>query len=69
MAGLFTALALVSGGALTACQDPSNSVTGTPKDNAKNTSGNDPSGVSQGGLPSLSDPEHEGGGHEGETND
>jgi uncharacterized membrane protein YdfJ with MMPL/SSD domain len=33
-----TALMLVSGGALTACGDPVNSDTGTPKDTASNTS-------------------------------
>ncbi|MCU1603747.1 MAG: uncharacterized protein JWP46_212 [Modestobacter sp.] len=57
-AGLLTALALISGGALTACVDPTNSVTGTPKDHARNTSGNDPTGVSQGSLPNVSDTEH-----------
>ena len=51
MAGLLTALALVSGGALTACTDPVNANTGTPKDTASNTSGSDPGGVSQGNLP------------------
>jgi hypothetical protein len=56
--GLITALALVSGGALTACVDPANSNTGTPKDHARNTSGNDPSGISQGSLPNVSDTEH-----------
>jgi hypothetical protein len=50
---------LVSGGALTACTDPTNATTGTPKDDAKNTSGNDPSGVSQGGLPNISNTEHD----------
>ena len=50
-AGLLTALALVSGGALAGCTDPTNSTTGTPKDTASNTSGNDPGGVSQGNLP------------------
>jgi hypothetical protein len=59
VAGLLTAFALVSGGALTACTDPTNATTGTPKDHAKNTSGNDPSGVSQGGLPNVSDTEHD----------
>jgi uncharacterized membrane protein YdfJ with MMPL/SSD domain len=33
-----TALTLVGGGALTACGDPVNSDTGTPKDTASNTS-------------------------------
>lgn len=33
-----TALLLVGGGALTACGDPVNSNTGTPKDTASNTS-------------------------------
>jgi hypothetical protein len=51
VAGLLTALALVSAGALTACTDPVNANTGTPKDTAANTSGSDPGGVSQGNLP------------------
>jgi len=57
VAGTLTALALVSGGALTACGDPS-STTGTPKDTATNTSGADPGGTSQGNLPDnqTSDP-------------
>ena len=50
MAGLLTALALVSGGALTACGDPASN-TGTTKDTSTNTSGNDPGGTSQGNLP------------------
>jgi ABC-type oligopeptide transport system substrate-binding subunit len=50
VAGLLTVLALISGGALTACGDP-DSTTGTPKDTATNTSGADPSGVSQGNVP------------------
>ena len=33
-----TALIIVGGGALTACGDPVNSGTGTPKDTASNTS-------------------------------
>ncbi|SDY20704.1 hypothetical protein SAMN05661080_02689 [Modestobacter sp. DSM 44400] len=57
-AALFTALALVGGGAMTACADPTNATTGTPKDNAENTSGDDPGGVSQGNLPDISDPDH-----------
>jgi hypothetical protein len=51
MAGVLTALALVSTGALTACTDPVNANTGTPKDTAANTSGSDPGGVSQGSVP------------------
>jgi len=51
LAGLLTALALVSGGALTACSDASDSTTGTPKDTAENTEGADPGGTSQGGVP------------------
>ena len=51
VAGLLTALALVSGGALTGCTDATDSTTGTPKDTASNTSGNDPGGVSQGNVP------------------
>ena len=49
LAALLTALALASGGALTACESPGR--TGTPADNAKNTSGGDPTSVSQGSLP------------------
>jgi len=49
LAALLTALALASGGALTACESPGR--TGTPADNAKNLSGNDPTSVSQGQLP------------------
>jgi hypothetical protein len=57
MAGLLTALALVSGGALTACGDPASN-TGTPKDTSSNTSGADPGGTSQGNVPGnqTSDP-------------
>ena len=51
MAGLLTALALVSGGALVGCEAAPEANTGTPKDTAKNTSGSDPGGVSQGNLP------------------
>jgi hypothetical protein len=51
VAGLLTVLALVSGGALTACGDPTDSTTGTPKDTATNTSGADPGGTSQGNVP------------------
>jgi hypothetical protein len=52
---VLTALTLVGGGTLTACGDPVNSDTGTPKDTAENTSGSDPSGESQGNLPDNSD--------------
>jgi len=51
LAALVTALALASGGALTACSAPGGSWTGTPADSAKNTSGGDPTSVSQGSLP------------------
>jgi hypothetical protein len=51
MAGLLTALALVSGGALAGCQAAPEANTGTPKDTASNTSGADPGGTSQGNLP------------------
>jgi hypothetical protein len=51
MAGLLTALALVSGGALVGCEAAPEANTGTPKDTAKNTSGSDPGGVSQGNVP------------------
>ena len=37
-----TALMLVGGGTLTACGDPVNSDTGTPKDTASNTSQHEP---------------------------
>ena len=50
MAGLLASLALVSGGALTACGDPASN-TRPPKDTSTNTSGNDPGGTSQGNLP------------------
>jgi hypothetical protein len=36
---------------LTACGDPTDSTTGTPRDTAMNTSGGDPGGVSQGNVP------------------
>ena len=49
VAALLTALALAGGGTLTACESPGR--TGTPADNAKNTSGGDPTSVSQGSLP------------------
>ncbi len=48
---VLTALALVGGGSLTACGDPVDSDTGTPKDTAENTSGSDPD------VPDNSDPE------------
>ena len=51
LAGILTALVLVSGGALTACQAAPEANTGTPKDTAENTSGGDPGGVSQGNVP------------------
>ena len=51
MAGLLTALALVSSGALVGCVAAPEARTGTPKDTASNTSGSDPGGVSQGNLP------------------
>jgi hypothetical protein len=57
LAALITTLTLVGGGALTACSDPSDSGTGTPKDTATNTSGNSPSDESQGNLPDNSNPE------------
>lgn len=62
LAALLTALALASGGALTACESPGR--TGTPADNAKNLSGNDPTSVSQGSLP-LNSNEQPGGGSGG----
>ena len=51
LAALITTAALASGGALTACGDPTDSTTGTPRDTAMNTSGGDPGGVSQGNVP------------------
>ena len=39
---LVTALTLIGGGGLTACGDPTDSNTGTPKDTASNTSENVP---------------------------
>lgn len=52
---LTTALVLVAGGALTACGDPVNSDTGTPKDTASNTSQQQP-------TQDNSDPEQSAGG-------
>ena len=57
LAALFTALALLGGGTLTACAGPTGSRTGTQADNTKLTSGNDPAGASQGDLPNNSDRE------------
>jgi hypothetical protein len=58
LAALLTALALLGGGgALTACTSTTGSRTGTPADNAKLTSGNDPAGASQGNLPDNSNRE------------
>jgi hypothetical protein len=62
--GLLAALAVVCGGSLAACADPTNATTGTPKDHATNVSGNDPGGVSQGNLPNLSDTKQSNRGHE-----
>jgi hypothetical protein len=59
LVAVITALTLVSGGGvLTACGDPVESDTGTPKDTAENTtSGDEPSEESQGEVPDNSDPE------------
>ena len=54
-AGLLVALTVAFGGSLSACSSPVDATTGTPKDHARNVSGNDPSGVSQGHVPNLSD--------------
>ena len=54
---VLTALTLLGGGTLTACGDPVESGTGTPKDTAENTSGSDPSGESQDNVPDNSNPE------------
>ena len=54
---VLTALTLVGGGTLTACGDPVDSNTGTPKDTAENTSGSNPSDESQGNVPDNSDPD------------
>ena len=51
LAALLTALALAGGGALTACSSPTSATTGTPMDTAKNTSGGNPTGASQGNVP------------------
>lgn len=56
-AALVTALALAAGGSLTACSNATSATTGTPKDNATNTSGNAPGGASQGNLPDNSNRE------------
>ena len=63
MIAFAAALTLVGGGALTACGDPVNSDTGTPKDTASNTSqhektqdNSDPqnsSGASRAGSPAT----------------
>jgi hypothetical protein len=65
LAALFTALALVGGGALTACSSPTDSNTGTPRDTASNTSGNSPANDSQGDLPDNSNRETTTGGATG----
>jgi hypothetical protein len=57
VAALLTALALLGGGALTACASPTDSRTGTPADNAKLTTGNDPGSDAQGDLPDNSNRE------------
>lgn len=54
LSALLTALALVGGGALSACASPTESTTGTPADHAKLTTGNDPGSDSQGDLPNTS---------------
>jgi hypothetical protein len=54
---LITALTLIGGGSLTACGDPVESRTGTPKDTASNTSGSNPSDASQDNLPDNTNPE------------
>jgi|tagenome__1003787_1003787.scaffolds.fasta_scaffold20955675_3 hypothetical protein len=65
LAALFAALALVGGGALSACSSPTDARTGTPADHASLTAGNDPSGDSQGNLPDNSDRETTTGGKSG----
>jgi hypothetical protein len=55
LAALLTALALASGGALTACTAASSGTTGTPADTAADTAGGNPGSVSQGNLPDTSD--------------
>jgi hypothetical protein len=56
-AALVAAAALTAGGgALSACGGPQAN-TGTPKDTAANTSGNNPGGASQGNLPDNSNVE------------
>jgi hypothetical protein len=75
VAALFLALTLAGGGlgALTGCGDPSGGATsdnrndGTPDDDSKNTSGNDPSGVSQGNVPDNDDSEEGGGDNESDN--
>jgi hypothetical protein len=52
-AALVAAVALAAGGT-TACSAATDSNTGTPKDTASNTSGNNPGGASQGNLPDNS---------------
>ena len=59
LVAVLTALTLVGGGGVvTACGDPVESETGTPKDTAENTtSGDEPSEESQGEVPDNSDPD------------
>ena len=62
LVAVLTALTLVGGGGvLTACGDPVDSDTGTPKDTAENTSGGEPSEESQGEVPDNSDPQNDSG--------
>ena len=65
LAALLASLALVGGGALTACSSPTSGTTGTPADTASNTSGNNPAGDSQGDLPNNSNRETTSGGRVG----
>lgn len=55
VAALLISLALVGAtGGLSACTSPTSSRTGTPADSGKLTTGSDPTGDSQGNLPTLS---------------
>ena len=65
LAALVTALALVGGGALTACQSPTSSRTGTPVDNATTTA---PGASTSNTLPDNSNRETTTGGATGGNN-
>jgi hypothetical protein len=63
---LATFVVLVGGVSLAGCAGPVDANIGTSANDPQNRSGNDPSGVSQGGLPRLSDRVHDNGRSSGE---